>query len=294
MAHHYAFAAPQGVFGVRSAIDLSEPIRFYAGRWPWRPVAAMPQPDMAVEQGDDGRFVVRLCAMPDLSLPASSPVELASAVIDVLARLCLERLGAFADLHAGSVAVDGRLIVFPGASMAGKSTLALQLMARGHLLGGDDRLLIGPLDRPEEAIEGMMLGLNARVRLPINQRAGDAFVRFVEDRRQHASWLPRSIGFVFPRAAEMAGFGWRRPVGAIVMPLRADGGGVRLESASFSDIMKLLLEQLHAPHLAAVRLVEAARRLAHELPCFVLRFDDSAAAAQAVERLARSEFRDGR
>lgn len=293
MAFSYQFAAPDGAFGLHSAVDLAEPLRFYAGQWPWRAVVATTSPDIEVEaDGNGGR--VRSAALPGLAQAASSSVELASTVIDVLTRLCLERLGAFADLHAGAAAIDGRLVLLPGPSLAGKSTLALQLMARGHLLGGDDRLLVGPLDRPDLPVEGMTLGLNPRMRLPVDARAGAAFGQFIAARLQRAPWVPPSLGFVFPQAAEMAAFGWRRPLAAIVMPLRGDGGGVRLEPASPADIMKLLLEQIHAPHLPAIDLVAAARRLAQTLPGFTLHYDDSAAAAAAIERLARSEFKDWR
>lgn len=45
-------------------------------------------------------------------------------------------------LHATTVAVDGRAAVIRGASGAGKSALALQLMAMGGALVSDDRTLV--------------------------------------------------------------------------------------------------------------------------------------------------------
>ena len=45
-------------------------------------------------------------------------------------------------LHAGCVAVDGRGLLIRGASGAGKSALALQMMALGAELVGDDRILL--------------------------------------------------------------------------------------------------------------------------------------------------------
>ena len=294
MAYFYEFAAPAGVFAVRSVIDLSAPIEFYAGVWPWRIVPPMAAPDVTVEN-DGAHMTVRITATPALSQQATSKVESASVLLDVLTRLCLEQLGAFADLHAGSAAIDGQLVVFPGPSLAGKSTLALQLASRGHLLGGDDRLLIGPFqEQPKTPIQGITLGLNARMRLPINPHAGAAFIDYIGNRVRHADWLPPRIAFIVPRSGEVAAFAQRVPLAAIVMPLRCDGGGVALEPAPFSDIMRLLLEQMHAPHLPARQLIEAARMMAQTLPCFTLRFDDSAAAAVAVELLARSGFRDWR
>jgi len=294
MAYFYEFAAPVGVFAVRSAIDLAAPVEFYAGIWPWRTVPPMAAPDVIVEM-DGSHMTVLVAANPTLSQKATSLVESASVLLDVLTRLCLEQMGPFVDLHAGSAVIDGQLVVFPGPSLAGKSTLALQLASRGHLLGGDDRVLLGPLqEEPKMQIQGVTLGLNARMRLPVNPRAGAAFVDYVASRTRHADWLPPRIGFIFLREGEAARFAQRFPLAAIVMPLRREAGGVGLEPAPFSDIMRLLLEQTHAPHLPARQLIEAARLLAQTLPCFTLRFDDSGAAAEEVERLARSGFRDWR
>jgi HPr kinase/phosphorylase len=45
-------------------------------------------------------------------------------------------------LHATTVAVRGRAVVITGASGAGKSSLALQLMALGAVLVSDDRTIL--------------------------------------------------------------------------------------------------------------------------------------------------------
>lgn len=45
-------------------------------------------------------------------------------------------------VHGSCVAVDGRGLLITGASGAGKSSLALELMAHGAVLVGDDRLCL--------------------------------------------------------------------------------------------------------------------------------------------------------
>lgn len=291
MAHYYEFAAPSGRFTASSAIDIAEPIGFYAGLWPWRTIAPVAAPDIEIDAAAGGGARLRHGGAAETVQDASSGMETAAALFDMLARLCLERLDAFADVHAGSALIDGRLVLFPGPGHAGKSTLALQLMARGHVLGGDDRLLIGPL-RKNATAEAWLLGMNARLRLPIDPRAGRDFADRMGPLLMPAPLVMASIGFVAPPPAGVAGFGQRAPIAAILLLQRRDAGGVALEPASFSDIMRGLLEQAHAPHLSALELTEAVRRLARERPGFTLRFDDSAAAAAAVERLVRSDFRD--
>jgi hypothetical protein len=134
--------------------------------------------------------------------------------------------------------------------------------------------------------------LNARLRLPLDPRAGRPFADHMTRLLMPAPQVTAPIGFVAPPPASVASFGQRVPIAAILLPLRRDAGGVALEPASLSDIMRGLLEQTHAPHLSAMELTEAARKLAQARPGFTLRFDDSAAAAAAVERLVRSDFRD--
>lgn len=50
------------------------------------------------------------------------------------------------NLHATAVAVDGRGLLILGASGAGKSALALRMIALGARLVADDRVLIEPRD----------------------------------------------------------------------------------------------------------------------------------------------------
>lgn len=45
-------------------------------------------------------------------------------------------------LHATAVATDDRAVLITGASGSGKSSLALELMARGALLVADDRVIL--------------------------------------------------------------------------------------------------------------------------------------------------------
>ena len=308
MLWHFEFAGPVRAIRVRSALDLAEPISLQVCAWPWRAlggreaadVAIGIAADIAIESEDGWRGVLRLPGRDLPERPAESPLETASALFDVLIRLCLEQLeeqagghgGAYVDLHAGSALIDGRLVAMPGPSQAGKSTLALQLAARGHALGGDDRLLIGPFAPDPAALAAMTLGLNARVRLPLHATSGN-FAAFVDRRLIRLEGLPQGIGFLAPRSGEAAAFGVRAPLAGFVVPQRRDGGGIALEKASASDIMRQLLEQTHAPHLPVEALVAAVQALAGSRPGYVLRYDDSAAAAAAIETLARDGFRGG-
>jgi hypothetical protein len=292
MIHCYEFAAPAGRFGVRSAVDLADTLQLQAGRWPWAEVAALENPKIEIERSAGGSLL-RLRVAEDVTRETANLFDATSGTLDMLTRLTMEQLGPYALLHAGSAIVDGALVAFPGRSLAGKSTLALQLAARGHLLGGDDRLLIGPLRAEGGEVEGVLLGLNARVRLPIDPRAGERFSAFVAARRLPMPGLSERLAFVAPHEAEMAPYGRRQRLAALILPQRREDGGVALEPAPISDIMRLLLEEFFAPHWPAAELTAAARAVAQVVPRFALRFDNSAQAAALVEKLVRSGFRDG-
>lgn len=78
-------------------------------------------------------------------------------------------------LHASAVAFDGRALLILGASGAGKSGLALRLLAMGAELVSDDQVLIerrgdGLVARPPAALAGLIeargLGILRRPYLP--------------------------------------------------------------------------------------------------------------------------------
>jgi HPr kinase/phosphorylase len=65
------------------------------------------------------------------------------------------------DLHATTVALDGKGVILTGASGSGKSAFALQLMALGCQLVADDRTLLSVEDgrltaRCPEALQGLI------------------------------------------------------------------------------------------------------------------------------------------
>jgi len=81
-------------------------------------------------------------------------MALRSYVESWLESLASTRSSRFAFLHAGAVEIDGRAIVFPGRSCAGKSTLAAEFIKRGaryltdDLVPVDRRLRAHPFPRP--------------------------------------------------------------------------------------------------------------------------------------------------
>jgi hypothetical protein len=106
----------------------------------------------------------------------------------VAAYLCLEAMiAAFLAqnpdqlfLHAGGLLRSDGLIAFAGASMAGKSSLALHLTGTGQRIFGDDRLLIDA--GAKSPVQGIALGVAQKLRGPPPQNFAPTAKAHLADR----------------------------------------------------------------------------------------------------------------
>lgn len=246
---------------------------------PWRGPA--PAPFAAIE-GADGRY--RLHARRRAAPLACDGT--AAAVCAAMAELALAHAEARPDrllLHAGSVAIGGRLMAFPAPGRAGKSTLAAQLACRGGRVFSDDLLALDLASG-----QAVALGIAPRVRLPLP----DGFAP------ETRAWIGRHRGLdapdgtysylALPRAGPgaLAPLGATLPVAAFVALERADGAAPHMAPCPRSEIMRLLVVQhfrTAAPTADAVaRLADAVGRAA----CYRLRHGGGEAAADLLTRMA--------
>jgi hypothetical protein len=193
--------------------------------------------------------------------------------------------------HAGSALVGAGLVVLLGDSLAGKSSVALQLAAAGYRLFGDDRLAV----RLEEGRPpaGACLGLTPKVRLPLPPDCGDRFAEYVESftemRDDNAAYLKLWEG-------EAAAFGEDAPLASFVILDRREAGPCALSPASRPEIVKALLLNCFSPHIDARALVPAMTGLATGVGGRRLQFSSSreaAAALTAAVRAGPTRQRDG-
>src|SRR5262245_20982514 len=107
MSYCYEFAAPNGVFGVRSAVDIAQPLQLFAGLWPWRTVAGLATVDVEISRVAAGGLRVHMPAHEGAMRQIGTEIDSASGALDMLTRLTMEQLGPYAMLHAGSALIDG-------------------------------------------------------------------------------------------------------------------------------------------------------------------------------------------
>jgi hypothetical protein len=187
-------------------------------------------------------------------------------------------------LHAGAVAIAGRLIVFPASGNIGKSTLAAVLSAKGCVVFSDDALPVS-LARGT----GSALGIGPRPRLPLPESLSPATRTFIENhiglRNQNFAYLalPNTAGGLAPRGTELA-------IGAFVIPDRAANATdePHLMPASGAETMAQLIGQHLGKRPPARQMVEKLATLIGRIPCWRLSYRNVEQAADFL--LAHPSF----
>ncbi len=182
-------------------------------------------------------------------------------------------------LHCGAAEIAGRLVVFPSATRAGKSTLISRLSGAGVRVFTDDLLPITPDDR------GMGLGIAPRLRLPLPEIASEPFRRFVVD---HAGPDDPDYLYLDLPTEVHATHGETAPLGAVVLLQREAGARAELLPAATGQSLKHLIVQNLARDGAATAMIDRLHAIVSALPCFTLRYSDLDEAAE----LLKSRFAD--
>lgn len=158
-------------------------------------------------------------------------------------------------LHAASIEFEAGVVVFPGVSNAGKSTLAAQLVERGHRYVTDEATACTAALTARPFHKSLCLEPGAQRVLPHLAPVGGP---------THGVWDvdPRSIG---PGLLSSGG-----PIVGIVFPRYTAGGGVALRPLAELATVELLLENaFDFAHLGASAF-ERIAEIARTIPCFAL------------------------
>jgi hypothetical protein len=280
----WAFGPPETEITVRNAELLLAHLPVFLAGWPFRRLGGAGQEaaEIDVARRRDGPIAVTLYgpggneALFDDAFAAAD--GLAGALI---ARLVVRRPDMIC-FHAGSARVGPGLVVLLGDSLAGKSSVALQMAAAGYRLFGDDRLAVRLAEGRPPA--GTCLGLTPKVRLPLPPDCGERFAEYVdaftEMRDDEAAYLKLWEG-------EAAGFGEDAPLAALVILDRRETGPCALTPASRSEIVRALLLNCFSPHIDAQALVPAMTALATRIGGHRLQFSSSREAASALAAAVR-------
>ncbi|MDA1097393.1 MAG: hypothetical protein O2967_00295 [Proteobacteria bacterium] len=184
-------------------------------------------------------------------------------------------------IHAGAVRIGDGLVLLLGDNGAGKSTFATLLASRGLRFFADDRLILdlGPAASTAAPV-GMSLAVAPKLRLPLPRNADARYRDFVAE---HSVMTWPEMAVLRPGPAQAAGFGEALPVRALIHLRRGEEASQPVLTAMRRpDMVRLLLEQLFAPHLGQQGELSACVRLAQAVGIWQLRYASAFEAADTV------------
>ncbi|MEX0921676.1 MAG: hypothetical protein WDZ84_02790 [Rhodovibrionaceae bacterium] len=275
-----AFAGPQRPILLGGAAALLDDLAVCLPDWRAMP-ADSGRADIAVEAVPRG-YRVHCALFAEGSVESNRPLYAAGAISGALTSLYAAQTEELLLLHAAATATPAGLLIFLGDSMAGKSTLALQLACQGQRIFADDRLALRPQDGG--AIEGLSLGVAPKTRLPLPPGSGAAYAAFIET---HCVARNPGMAHLYLPPAIKAPLGETAPARALIAIDRQDTPAPAvLEELSASQILRDTLPKCLPSELTSETLLARTSALARALPGYRLRFSDSGAAASLI----RSRF----
>ena len=189
----------------------------------------------------------------------------------------LPAMCSWLSLHFGSVEIDGKLVLFPESSKAGKSTLSVAFAAAGCRVFGDDVLGL------TEQGEGVAMGVAPRLRMPLP----DSFsVEFVDYAERHAGPEDDCYRFVILTENGLAHYTDSSPVGAIVLlerdPQIVEPDVVRI--APGEGLLQLLCQNFASSDTPNEALFERLLPLMQRVPCLLLRYSEPLTGARYLAK----------
>jgi hypothetical protein len=264
---------------VENAPDVLDALARAMPGWPMTVSPAAGQmPDMYVYRDAEGLWQGSPDESSEFDLP--SPASAACSLVGEFISQRLTNEPALLGLHCGSVEINGRLVLFPESSRAGKSTLSVAFAAAGYRVFGDDVLGLTPQG------EGVAMGVAPRLRLPLPDSFSAEFVEYAE---RHAGPEDDRYRFVIPAADRLAHFDESSPVGAIVLlerdPCVSEPEVVRLSPGE--GLLQLLCQNF-ARNTTEEALLERLLPLMQRVPCLLLRYSEPLAGARHLAQVVES------
>jgi hypothetical protein len=190
--------------------------------------------------------------------PAADPIPFAVAAAGMLFRASFQHDAEHVAWYAAGLAIDGSAVLISGPSGVGKTTLALELIGRGHGLYGDEYVFLRRRDRRLVAFpRALMLREGATVR-------HDVDVERVFGRRVFAASARLRAAYLLERGPQSAVAPLAPAVFALSVAPRVGGRGNGLQRL---DALLALLAGVHCYRLTMADPASAARALLASLPC---------------------------
>lgn len=274
-----AFPGPRQPIRVAGAKPLLRKLAVCLPDWRAEPIEAdeVDEAEITVERTKQG-YLIRCALFSDGAVRSNRTVYAAGAVAGALTSLYVAQVEDTLLLHAAATVSKEGLLIFLGDTLAGKSTLALQIASDGRRIFADDRLAIRR--KGAGRFECLSLGVAAKARLPLPPACGAAFADFVET---HCAMDSKTVAHLTLPAEIMAPLGETAPARAlIVLDRRTEPTTASMAPLSASEILRDTLPKCLPSELSSSRLLQQAAELARALPGYRLTFSDSGAASNLL------------
>lgn len=273
--NHVVYSGLQASVAFQDAAELEALAQEVIPLWPVLPAhpQTMPSPFAHLSPSGAGKWRIDYPHDADRARVWNS----VDALCDLISEMAWQRLRASPDLlclHAAAVAFGDRLVVFPNARRAGKSTLSIMLAKHGLPLFTDDFLPV-EITGEDGRLNGIANGVAPRLRLPLP-------AEFSEDMK---SWVadnpgPQNKQYKYLTGLPLADGDSRLPIGAVVVLDRQDlSTAPRLEPVTQADILKVLITQNFSRDQHAGRILKSIEAATQTAPLYRLVYSDAEEAA---------------
>jgi hypothetical protein len=233
--------------------------------------------------GPDGRWLYefRYPGPPGDRFEVEGALAAGEAIAGALTLCFTQQDRRALQVHAAALALPRGLLVLHGATMAGKSSLAVHGAVLGVPLAADDRLVLSV--SPDGLVEATALGVAPRLRKPLPPDAGADFVAFVGQRVQRDFDNVQRLRLARP--LEQLAAGTRLPVLGLVTLERRPRGAIEFAPQGQGAALKALFDVAAAPHLDPETTTRRLAKIIRRVPGYRLAFANSRDTARLlVER----------
>lgn len=168
-------------------------------------------------------------------------------------------------LHAASVVINGKLVVFPSQFRAGKSFLTACLVAAGHLYLSDD---VVPLTL--DNCKGRTPGFALRLRLPLPNTTDNKSKQFIES---HTALAGKRYAYLDLGEELRVARSDAYDVGAFVLLERQEGCHAELEELPVATVFQQLIKQNFAREVEGARILSTLTQAVSNAQCIKIRYD---------------------
>jgi hypothetical protein len=269
---HYAFENVPGPVAIDAGDRFLAVLDRAAPTWPRQVASGKAQWLIRVRQDED---IYRIeTSWTERHVLKRSAVSAVCAFLVDLVYASLDRCGLLG-LHCAAVEIGGGLIVFPSTYRTGKTTLVAALAASGVRVHADDLM---PLTQDGE---GVALGINPRLRLPLPENAPPWLQAFVALHRGPSDGRYQYLDLPAPL---LAPYGLRKPIRAIVALRRGAPGETRLLPLAASDGARHLILQHFKRDGDSPKALDRLLAIVGPVPSYGLDYDDLGDAVRLLKQ----------